>query len=326
MSLIRRYSAAAIAASVLFLGACGSEPAPTAPTPDAGEVGDNPLLISLSQNYMAFFSEEGEVPSPQTLQVSGLVAIGSYVLFQNTVFSPAIAPWLRMDPTPVFQREPLAWLFRFWIDPAIFASLEDGIYSANMDVVVPAALNSPQNLLVQLCKGFTCLAVGQSLQAALEDGDGLWDRYSIWDDEDGDLYFYDDYQLTLPPWSWTYVQMLGDGCGGAEEQGGNLEDPYLVAWYLGDQDDPEDYYTYNDDSDCLNSEILLENNSAMPRSFFIRATSYDEYDDDPEDHEGSGTYTIRSTQTPIPGGNFDGAPLRAEGTTHPAKAAKAGAR
>jgi hypothetical protein len=152
----------------------------------------------------------------------------------------------------------------------------------------------------------------------------LWDRRDATGSPSGELYYYDDWVITLLPGQWTYIQMLGDGCGGSEEQGGTLEDPYLFA-YEGPIVDIEDYYDYNDDSDCLNSEVYIENTTGSPLTFFLRATSYDEYDDGGL-FEGYGTYTLRASQTPIPDGRFDGSSsLRAEGSTpvmQPKKLAK----
>ena len=142
MSLTRRYSAAMLAASALILGACGSE-TPVQPTPEIGESNDNPRNI-FAENTSFFFTDAGgSLTGPQQLKIGGLVAIGSYVLFDNWVFTPAGHNWLRISPTPMFQREPLRWVFNIWVDPSTYAAMDNGVYTAHAHASVPAALNGP---------------------------------------------------------------------------------------------------------------------------------------------------------------------------------------
>ena len=109
MSLIRRYSAAVFAASVLLLGACGSESPVVPSTPETGDVNDNPRIISINPGSMIFASVDDTPPAPQALATSGLVAIGSAVQFGNIQYDGSVILWLRYNPTPTFQRDPLAW-------------------------------------------------------------------------------------------------------------------------------------------------------------------------------------------------------------------------
>jgi hypothetical protein len=164
MYLLRRNSVALLAAFAFVLGACSSENTPTEPqVPTTGDIGENPLLIQINPGAMVFASQTAAVPAPQTLAVSGLVAIGSAVSFGTPSYGQAVQPWLRVDPRPTFQRDPLAWLHQVSIDGAAFAALPNGAYTAMVPVIVVAAQNSPQMLQVVLCKGSTqCLAFNSS--------------------------------------------------------------------------------------------------------------------------------------------------------------------
>jgi hypothetical protein len=304
MSLTRRYSAALFAASALLLGACGGDTAPTNPT-DTPEIGDNPRIISISPSSMIFESENGVVPGPQTLATSGLVAIGSAVTFGPVDYNEATSPWLRISSTPIFQREPLAWLHQVSIDAAAFNALPDGSYlRAEVPVIVPAALNSPLTLRVSLCKDLTgcnTIRLGDTKGGELS-GPDEWNRGDIYN-PNGTGYFYEDWRLFVDPMSTVYVQMNGGGCG---TPGGTLHDPVQYVFNTA----MNNLITANDDNDCLNSEVVVTNNTGVEAEYLLRATSYSSGD--------NGTYTIIVSGQP-----FFNNSLRAEpATEHPLVAAK----
>lgn len=260
MSLTRRYSAAMLAASALILGACGSE-TPVQPTPEIGESNDNPRNIFADQTSFFFTDAGGSLTGPQQLKIGGLVAIGSYVLFDNWVFTPAGHNWLRMSPTPVFQREPLRWVFNIWVDPTTYAAMDNGVYTAHAHASVPAALNGPIGIDALLCKGAGCLPTDGVTNGSLSGSDNTWGHGSI-----GSIggWYYDDYFLAIPPFTTVHVTNHGS-CSGF-----GLGDPYLYAFDLDDN-----YITSNDDGfGCLNSYMALHNGSAMTETYRIRATSY----------------------------------------------------
>jgi hypothetical protein len=263
MSLTRRYSAAVLAASVLLLGACGSE-SPVAPsTPEPGEVNDNPRNIFADQSTFFFTDAGGSLTGPQQLKIGGLVAIGSYVLFDSWVFSPASPAWLRMSPTPEFQRDPLRWVFNLWVDPAAYGALPNGVYTAHAHASVPAALNGPIGITALLCKGAGCLPLDGVTNGALAGTDGSWNRGGDPNAQPG-AYYFDDYFLGIPPFTTVHVTNHG-ACSGF-----GLGDPYLHAFDLDDN-----FITSNDDGfGCLNSYIILTNGTAAAKTYRIRASSF----------------------------------------------------
>lgn len=319
MSLTRRYSAAVLAASVMLLGACGGE-APANPTPEIPEIGDNPRIISISPGSMVFESENGVVPGPQTLATSGLVAIGSAVNFGMVQYDQATAPWLRINPVPAFQREPLAWLNQISIDPAAFNALPDGSYlTATVPVIVVAALNSPIMLQVSLCKdldGCRTLRLGDVRMDEFKVTDPHWDRGSDLEEE-GD-YPYHDWRLFVEPGQTVYVQQIGDDYDVCDVTGplGTSSDMYL---YLFETDG--DFLDSDDDSCGYSSEIEVTNWGPTTMEWHIRSTTYgDASDHDPgDDYRVYGTYTIRVTDEP-----YYNNTLRAEPTFE--EAAKAAAK
>lgn len=320
MSLIRRYSAAVLAASVLLLGACGSGADTSPTTPTTGEIGDNPRIISISPGSMAFESDDAIVPAPQTLATSGLVAIGSAVSFGPVQYDEVTAPWLRINPTPVFQREPLAWLHQISIDPAAFNALPDGTYlTAVVPVIVVAALNSPIMLRVSLCKdldGCRTLRLGDVRMDEFKVTDLHWDRGSDLDDE-GD-YPYHDWRLFVEPGQTVFVQQIGSDYVICPETGplGTSSDMYLYLFDLFGGYEDED-----DDSCGYSSEIEVSNFGPTTMEWHIRSTTYAEADShDPPDYSVYGTYTIRVVDEPYFG--FDD--LRMEPTFEQAAKIAAG--
>lgn len=267
MSQMRRYSAAFLGAFALMLSACGSD-TPTTPT-DAGNgsVSDNPLMISLSPTGMIFESATATPPAPQTLAVSGLVAIGSAVEFGTISYSGGNPGWLRVNPTPTFQRDPLAWLHTVSIDGAAWAALPNGVYSAMVPVIVRAAQNSPQTLTVYVCKGATnCLVPGSDVDAELTNTDPTWDRYT-------DDYFsasgpfpYDDYYVFVPAHTEVSIQVIGGDCDGAYTH----QDNYLHLFELDGT-----YIDSDDDGGCSNDSYLTYSNpTGSQQSIIARASSY----------------------------------------------------
>jgi hypothetical protein len=261
MSLIRRFSAAALAASVLVLGACGSD-TPTTPTTELGEVSD-PRFIFADQSSFLFTDAGGSLTGPQQLKIGGLVAIGSYVLFSNWIFDPATSPWLRISATPTFQRDPLRWVFSLWVDPAAYAALGNGVYSAHTHASVPAATNGPIGITALLCKGAGCLPLDGVTDGALGGGDGTWNPGVNPNNTPG-TYFFDDYFLGIPP--FTTIELTYHGaCSGY-----GLGDPTVYVFDLDDN-----FVGADDDGfGCLNSRITLPNNSAMAVTYRVRATSW----------------------------------------------------
>lgn len=266
MSLIRRYSAASLAAFALLLGACGGEPAPTGPTPGVGEIGDNPLRISIDPGAMMFHSTSVVAPAPQTLATSGLVAIGSAVEFGTTSYTLGAPGWLRISPTPVFQREPLAWLHQVWVDQAAYASLPDGVYLATVPVIVRAAQNSPRVLAVTLCKGVAenCLPPDGVVSSSMDTGDGTWARGANLAAPGG--HRFEDYILTVPAMTTVSMIMEGSTCGAPV----TLFDPYLYVFTMGGV-----LVDLDDDGECgFNSYLEVENNTGAPVSYRVRATTF----------------------------------------------------
>ncbi len=277
MSQMRRYSAAFLGAFALVLGACGGNTPTTPAEQTTGSVGDNPLLISLTPGAMAFSSVTATAPTPQTLMTTGLVAIGSSVGFGAISYDQAVTPWLRVDPRPTFQREPLAWLNTVSIDQAAYGTLANGVYTAWLPVVVIAAQNSPQMLGVVLCKGTgSCLAVGSDVMADLSGSDPTWNRGSDLNAPGG--YYYDDYWLVVPAMSTVHLLYEGSSCGA----GKTLGDPYIYAF-----DANGVLVGQNDDGLCgLNSYLPVTNNTSSTQAYRIRATTWS---------GGTGTYRLRAT-------------------------------
>lgn len=310
MSLTRRYSTAVLAASVLLLGACGGESAPTNPTPETPEINDNPRIISISPGSMIFESENAVVPAPQTLATSGLVAIGSAVTFGSVQYGEATAPWLRINPTPAFQREPLAWLHQISIDPAAFNALPDGTYlTATVPVIVVAALNSPIMLRVSLCKdldGCRTLRLGDVRMDEFKVTDLHWQRGSNLDAPGS--YPYHDWRLLVEPGQTVYVQQIGSAYVNCSVTGplGTSADMYLYLFDLFGSLEEAD-----DDSCGFSSEIEVSNFGPTTMEWHIRSTTFASAAShliEPT-YLVYGTYTIRVVDEP-----YFGAGLRAEPT------------
>jgi hypothetical protein len=282
MTLFRRFPAVVLAASALLLAGCGSGPVgPSDPVPTGGEVNDNPLLFFVSPSHMFFETTDGQVPGPQTVATTGLVAIGSIVTFDRFSYNDeGVAPWLRVAPVPTFQREPLAWLNTVWVDPAAYNSLpvRDEAYTAVVHANVVAALNTPQHLFVSLCNdpdGCFSLRVGDVKSDDMPTGQE-WNRGDPFNPA-GTGFYYRDWHLFVEPFSTVRVRMNGGGCG---EYGGTLSDPYQYVFDLGFSM----IITSDDDSDCLNSWVYVTNSTGSEQEYLLRATTYSGGD--------QGTYTM----------------------------------
>lgn len=276
MFQMRRYSAAFLGACALVLGACGGN-TPTTPTEqDTGTISDNPLMISLDPIGMTFSSLTATPPAPQTLAVSGLVAIGSAVEFGQVSYGGGAIGWLHANPTPTFQRDPLAWLHTISIDPGVYASLPNGAYYATVPVIVRAAQNSPQTFSVLLCKGTTsCLPLNGVTNGSLDGGDPSWDRHGAINSSGG--YYYDDYFITVPASTTVYLTMHGS-CSGY-----GLSDPYLYIYDMSDS-----FIGSNDDGfGCLNSYFAIVNGGGTAKTYRVRATSFGT--------SGFGSYQLRTS-------------------------------
>lgn len=264
MYLLRRNSAAVLAAFAFVLGACSSESAPTeSQVPTTGDVGEDPLRIMITPGGMGFSSLTSTVPAPQTLAVSGLVAIGSAAQFGAVSYGESVQPWLQVDPTPTFRRDPLAWLHTVSINAAAYAALPNGIYTATVPVIVTAARNSPQVLGVALCKGTAaCLVVGSSQSGGVTGASPSWNRSSAFNN--AGPYYYTDYLLPIPANSTVTVTNEGS-CSG----NGTLSDPYLYAFELDNT-----FIASNDDGNgCLDSRMTIVNNGPG-KVVRIRATTF----------------------------------------------------
>ncbi len=298
MFQMRRYPAALIAAFALVLGACGGNTPTTTSDQAGGSLSDNPLMISLTPGTMVFESATATPPAPQMLMTQGLVAIGSAVEFGAIQYSDAVTPWLHVDPRSTFQRDPLAWLNTVSIDQSAFAGLADGVYTAQIPVIVRAAVNTPQMLNVALCKGSTsCIFPGSDVDAELTVGDPTWDRGSTLNNSG--TYPYDDYQLFVPAHTVVSVEVIGGDCDGSYTH----EDNYVYVFTTGGA-----FVSSNDDGGCGNdSYVELTNSTGSPVEYLVRATSYG----NPASPSGReyGTYHVKVTSI--------GAALRAMPTPEP---------
>ncbi|MEZ4377611.1 MAG: hypothetical protein R3B35_04915 [Gemmatimonadales bacterium] len=265
MYLLRRNSAAVLAAFAFVLGACSSESAPTeSQVPTTGDLGEDPLRITLNPGSLVFQSNTATAPAPQNAGIGGLVAIGSGVQFGNIMYAnPGVTPWATVDPRPTFSRDPLEWRHMVSINQAAFSALPNGAYSATVPVIVSAARNSPQMLNLFLCKGSGCLTLNSQADGSLSGTDATWDR-TVGIDAPGGFY-YDDYFLFVPAGATAYIRMLGSSC-----------DPFTLGdtyFYVYDLDGNE--LERNDDGWCgLSSYDFVTNFSANAVVWRVRATSF----------------------------------------------------
>ncbi len=264
MSFLRRHSAAMVAALALVLGACSSE-APTVPNDQAdGALSDNPLRFAIAPGGMVFSSLTATAPGPQTLTTTGLVAIGSAVEFGAPRYDQAGPSWLRINPTPTFQRDPLAWLHTVSIDQAAYTALPNGTYTATVPVIVRAAQNTPQMLSVVLCRGTSnCLPINGVANGSLSGSDPTWNRGGNPLATPGSYYF-DDYLMTVPANTLVHVTLRG-ACSGY-----GLSDPYIYIFDLANN-----LITFDDDgAGCLDSYVIVNNASGSAVTYRVRATSW----------------------------------------------------
>jgi hypothetical protein len=277
MSLLRRYSAAFVVATALVLGACGGETAPTAPEgPGEVDLANDPLIFGLNPSSFVFQSLTATAPPDQVLGVNGLVAIGSAAEFGDLSYMPMGPSWADIDFRPAFSLEPLEWRHTVSIDQAAYGTLADGLYLAEVPVIVRAARNTPQMLSLFLCKGtLACLATGADVTGSHGGGDPTWQRGS--DIDAPGAYFYDDYYVVVPGNTTVHITMEGNFCA----QPFTHQDPYLYAFELDDT-----FITLNDDGLCgFNSYMPVTNNAAGAKVVRVRTTSFNAGQ--------SGTYRLR---------------------------------
>ena len=265
MLQLRRYAAAVLAASALTLGACGSEAPTITPEIPSGDAVNDPLIMTLNPASLVFQSNTATAPAPQWAGAGGLVTIGSGVIFGPVTYSPAVGAWLLLNPAPSFVRDLLLFRYLVSINQAVYAALADGIYTAQIPFIVAAARNSPQNLLVVLCKNFSCIASGSNLTSSLTGADQTWNRGGNVNALPGSYYF-EDYFLTVPGNTTVHVTLEGSSCGA----GHTLSDPYLYAFELDGT-----FVTSDDDGLCgLNSYMAVTNSTSGARVYRIRTTSW----------------------------------------------------
>lgn len=304
MTLFRRFPAALLAASAILFAACGSEPAgPSDPVPTDGEVNDNPLLFQISPDHMYFNTTDGTVPGPQTLATTGLVAIGSMVTFDRFSYGDdGVAPWLRIAPVPTFQREPLAWLNAVWVDAAAYNALpvRDEAYTAIAHANVPAALNTPQHLFVQLCNepnGCFSLRLGDVKTDEITPASPRWYPWNYDINEPGD-YSYRDWHLFVEPGEHVWVQMIGSAYTVCPETGamGTLSDVMLHAFQTNGT-----HIGYNDDACGYQSQLEFQNLTASTQEYIIRAGPLCDANCGGPGYDVFGTYTMRVVDVPFYG-------------------------
>lgn len=265
MLLLRRYAAAVVAASALTLGACGSEAPTMAPELPTGDAVNDPLIMTLNPAALVFQSNTATAPGPQWAGAGGLVTIGSGVIFGTVVYSPAVGAWLSLNQTPSFVRDLLLFRYLVSINQAVYASLANGVYTAQIPFIVPAARNSPQMLDVVLCKGTGCLVPGGSVTSTHDGSDATWNRGSDVNATPG-TYFFEDYFVLIPANSTVHITMEGNHCG----QPYTHSDPYLYAFELGGT-----FINSDDDGLCgFNSYLPVTNNTNAGKLIRLRTTSF----------------------------------------------------
>ncbi len=285
-----RFLTAAATASVLVLSACGGEAA----TPSSPDLSAGALTYAISPNNVGWSKQPAD-PIPTTTQsvlITGLIAVGGYPQFGAIQYSGNGNNWLDMTTTPDLSRSPLGWRFSFKLKPGA-ASLPIGTYTATIPVMVPAATNNPQSIVVTFNNCGNCLFVGDERLAALTNTDPIWDRSSTYNNDDvpGDRYPFDEWRVIVAPFSSVWVDMIGE-CDVTRPDVSH-DDVYLYAWTTAlafvDSDD--------DGGSCNNSIFELTNPGATQMEFIVRATSYD----DDTDSYAYGAYRIRVGVCPASG-------------------------
>lgn len=267
MRLFRSSSATLLAASLLALGACGGENAPTAPDPTPPATGLGTRDITLSRTHMSFSyntitrSLNPVAPGEDEVLVGGLIALASIANVGQISYPTASNAWLTFERSVDIPSR--SWRLRFRPEGLL---LPAGVHTALVPIIVPGALNNPQILTVTMvaCDLTNCLSAGSDVLGSLSNTDPTWSRGSNLNAPGG--YNYDDYRLFVLPGQTLQVHMIGSPCSNPDQ---TLSDPYTYIFYQGAEVDSDD------DSGCgYNSISYVTNGSAVAREYLLRATNY----------------------------------------------------
>lgn len=271
MSYLRRIPAAAVAAA-LVLAACGGDQTATQPE-QTGSTIDGPLTFTLTPEAVGISRDanDPDVIENGHLQVGGLIAIGGYPQFGAPMYGAGATGWLHISTEPNFTRDPLAWNFTFSLTQA-GRDLPEGVYQAQVPVMVTAALNSPQMLTVTYtyCATGNCLVLGSVRDGSLSTATSptFNPNSSIPLGVGVGAKMFEEWRLFVLPGQTVYLNNRGTAGGF-----GTLSDPYLYAWTL-----PGDAFYGSDDDNCnLNSELPIHNASGSVQEYRIYASHFGGY-------------------------------------------------
>jgi hypothetical protein len=298
MRFMRLFSATAVVAAVSLLASCGESSNPTsasAATDPSFAVGPRVFTLTpVSPGWTKLPADPIPTDTRQVL-IGGLLAAATYPTFGAPVYtgtSPA-GNWLDMNLSPNFSLNPLGWKVTFKLKQSAQA-LPIGNYTATIPVMVPAALNNPQNIVVTFSNCGNCLFLGDSRLTTISSGGPTYDWYDLNYYNTGSRSFYVEYRVFLRPGETMYIQNWG-GC--YSPIGGDICDPALTLY---DSDAPTfTGITYNDDCNGLNSQIgPITNNGATSHEYRVRAATYGT--------QVTGTETVYISPTPYCGGGGPG--------------------
>ncbi len=238
MRLLRSSSAALFAVSLLALGACGGESAPTTADPVPPVAGLGTRDVTLSRTHMSFSyntitrSLNPVAPGEDEVLVGGLIALASIANVGPITYPTASNAWLTFERSVDIPSR--SWRLRFRPEGLL---LPAGVHTALVPIIVPGALNNPQILTVTMvaCDLTNCLSAGSDVLGSLSTTDPTWGRGSSLAAPGG--YAYDDYRLFVLPGQTLSVHMIGSPCGNPAQ---TLSDPYTYIFLAGALVDSDD--------------------------------------------------------------------------------------
>jgi hypothetical protein len=292
MRFTRLFSATALVAAVTLLASCGESSSPTsasAATDPSFEVGPRIFTLSPASPGWTKLPEDPIPSDTRTVLVGGLLAAATYPSFGTPVYSGSAAGgnWLDMNLSPNFSLNPLGWKVTFKLKQSA-QSLPIGNYTATIPVMVPAALNNPQNIVVTFSNCGNCLFLGDSRLTSIVPGP-TFDWFDINYFNTGPRSYWVEYRVFVRPGETVYIQNRSSAFG----NGATISDPTLTLY---DGNAPIfTGITYNDDCNGLSSQVgPLTNLGVTTHEYRVRAGTFSNL--------VTGTENVIVTSTPYCGG------------------------
>lgn len=246
MRFTRLFSATALVAAVTLLASCGESSSPTSTSAGTDpSFAAGPREFTITPNPISWTKLPADpIPTDtRTVLIGGVIAVASYPTFGTPVYtgSQPGANWLDINTAPNFSLSPLGWKVTFKLKQSAQA-LPIGTYTATIPVMLPAATNNPQNIVVNFSNCGNCLFLGDTRLATVATGP-TFDWYANDYFNTGNRTYFTEYRLILRPGETAWIIVYSSAFG----NGATIGDPTVAVFNSDGGFTPVGY----DDDSCL---------------------------------------------------------------------------